>query len=102
LPGDAIVRRVRAFNPFPGATVSLNGEIIKVWAAELGGGATDANLGSIVAVAPAGIALAAMNSIVILTQLQRPGGKRLVVSDFLRGFDVQVGMQCDLAAGQSV
>jgi methionyl-tRNA formyltransferase len=34
-----------------------------------------------------------MNSIVILTELQRPGGKRLAVADFLRGFDVQPGLR---------
>jgi methionyl-tRNA formyltransferase len=99
---EAIVRRVRAFNPFPGATVSLNGESIKVWAAEVGSGQTDAQCGSILALAPAGIACAAMNSIVILTELQRPGGKRLAVSDFLHGFDLQVGMQLDLAPKQAV
>ena len=93
----AIVRRVRAFNPFPGATLTLNGEVIKVWAAHVGEAAetagADHKSGSIVAVAPAGIAVAAMNSIVILTELQRPGGKRLAVADFLRGFDLQVGQE---------
>jgi methionyl-tRNA formyltransferase len=93
LHADAIVRRVRAFNPFPGATVSLNGETIKVWGAEPGTGHSDAIFGSIVSVSHAGIACAAMNSIVMLTELQRPGGKRLAVADFLRGFDVQAGMQ---------
>jgi methionyl-tRNA formyltransferase len=94
---DAIVRRVRAFNPFPGASTTLNGEVIKVWAADVGDegqvtdGAGAAVFGSIQAVGPAGIAVAAMNSIVNLTELQRPGGKRLAVADFLRGFDVQVG-----------
>ena len=91
----AIVRRVRAFNPFPGATLTLNGEVIKVWAAHVGEAAetagADHKSGSIVAVARAGIAVAAMNSIVVLTELQRPGGKRLAVADFLRGFDLQVG-----------
>lgn len=38
------------------------------------------------------IACAAMNNVVNLTELQRPGGKRLKVADFLRGFEVQVGM----------
>jgi methionyl-tRNA formyltransferase len=101
LPADAIVRRVRAFNPFPGATVSLNGETIKVWAAEPGNGQTDANFGSIMSVSHAGIASAAMNSIVMLTELQRPGGKRLAVADFLRGFDVRAGMRFDPAPAPS-
>jgi methionyl-tRNA formyltransferase len=33
-----------------------------------------------------------MNSIVTITELQRPGGKRLGVADFLRGFELQPGM----------
>jgi len=101
LPAQAIVRRVRAFNPFPVANTTLSGEIIKVWAAHATEAATPIQpleLGSIVAVAPAGIAVAAMNSIVVLTELQRPGGKRLPVADFLRGFDVQVGMRFELPA----
>ena len=33
---EVITRRIRAFNPFPGAVTSLNGEQIKVWGAEVG------------------------------------------------------------------
>jgi methionyl-tRNA formyltransferase len=43
-----------------------------------------------------GIAVVAQGSSVLLQELQRPGGKRLAVADFLRGFDVQVGMRFDL------
>jgi methionyl-tRNA formyltransferase len=97
---EVITRRIRAFNPFPGAVTSLNGEQIKVWGAEIGHqgdktlletGKTYKN-GQIVAVAGVFIACAAMNNVVNLTELQRPGGKRLKVADFLRGFEVQVGM----------
>lgn len=100
---QAIARRVRAFNPFPGATAVLNGETIKVWMAVPRASVADLDAavasisGSILAVAPEGIAVAAMHSIVTLTELQRPGGKRLAVADFLRGFDVQVGMRFDVA-----
>jgi len=90
-----ICRRVRAFNPFPVAKTRLAGEDIKVWAAQEGAAVTPQAHplpGTIVAVTPAGIAVAAMNSIVLLTELQRPGGKRLAVADFLHGFDVLVGM----------
>ena len=92
LDAVSIVRRVRAFNPFPVATTTLNGEILKVWAAHAATGAVTADLGQIVAVAQDSIAVTAMNSIVHLTELQRPGGKRLPVAEFLRGFDVQPGM----------
>lgn len=87
----AIVRRIRAFNPFPGATLGIHGETIKVWKAQAMDSEHIENPGTILAVAPDGIAVAAIKSIVILTELQRPGGKRLAVADFLRGFDVQPG-----------
>jgi methionyl-tRNA formyltransferase len=95
---EVISRRIRAFNPFPGAVTSLHGEPIKVWGAELGDktlletGTTYKN-GEILALAGVFIACAAMNNVVNLTELQRPSGKRLKVADFLRGFDVRVG-QC--------
>lgn len=89
-----ITQRIRAFNPFPGATAVLNGETLKIWLAEASPGTppVSAEFGSILAVATVGIEVAAMKSVVNITQLQRPGGKRLGVADFLRGFDLQPGM----------
>jgi methionyl-tRNA formyltransferase len=100
-----IVRRIRAFNPFPGAVTSLNGENIKVWAAELGDQTLaqtrkDYKNGEILAVADVFIACLAIKnvanintySVVNLTELQRSGGKRLKIAEFTRGFDVRVGM----------
>jgi methionyl-tRNA formyltransferase len=93
LDAAAIVRRVRAFNPFPAASAVLDGEVLKVWGAAIGEGASAADAGQIVAVAGDGIAVAAMNSIVVLTELQRAGGKRLPVADFLRGCPLQPGQR---------
>ncbi len=105
LDATRIVRRVRAFNPFPAATTTLQGEVLKVWAAHVASaqelvalGLTQqaqegAISGQILALAPVGIAVAAMHSVAILTELQRPGGKRLAVADFLRGFAAQPGMR---------
>jgi methionyl-tRNA formyltransferase len=72
----------------------LNGEMLKIWAAHPASASPglSPNHGSIVAVSPDGIAVAAMNSVVIITQLQRAGGKRLPVADFLRGVDLLPGM----------
>jgi methionyl-tRNA formyltransferase len=104
---EQIVRRVRAFNPFPGASATLNGEVIKVWGARVadtgedGAGepaAVPESTGAILAVALDGIDVVAMHSVVTLTELQRPGGKRLAVADFVRGFGLQAGMRFDLPA----
>ena len=93
-PALTITRRVRAFNPFPGASTRLQGEVLKVWQAHVADAElpSSGNVGSIMAVAHEGIVVAAIHSIVVITQLQRPGGKRLKVAEFLRGFDLQPGM----------
>ena len=49
------------------------------------------------AVTPDLIAVAAMDSVVNITEIQRAGGKRLPVRDFIRGFDLQPG-QCFVQA----
>lgn len=93
LPAQQICQRVRAFNPFPVAGTTLNGEALKVWSARVSEESPSAPYvcGQVMAVEPDGIAIAAMDSIVILMELQRPGGKRLGVADFLRGNAIAVG-----------
>ncbi|OIN92526.1 MAG: methionyl-tRNA formyltransferase [Comamonadaceae bacterium CG1_02_60_18] len=90
-----IVRRVRAFNPQPGTSTLLDGVALKIWAARVGEALAPGFhvYGEIMAIAPDGIAVAAMDSIVVLTELQRAGGKRLPVADFLRGCALRVGQQ---------
>ncbi|MDM0014089.1 methionyl-tRNA formyltransferase [Variovorax sp. J22P168] len=91
----AIVRRVRAFDPFPGAGSVLGGETLKVWGARVGSGAAASAQapGTVLAVSGSGIEVAAKDGSVVLTELQRAGGKRLPVGDFLRGFEVRPGLR---------
>jgi methionyl-tRNA formyltransferase len=91
----AICRRVRAFNPFPGATATLQGESIKVWRAAIGKPHAEALPGTVLGMGPEGIAVATNGLAVLLQELQRPGGKRLEVADFLRGFALQAGQRFD-------
>jgi len=86
-----LVRRIRAFDPFPGASSAVGGETLKLWAAQVRPGPLAEPPGTVVAVGPAGVAVAAQDAIVMLTELQRPGGKRLPAADFLRGFDLKPG-----------
>lgn len=93
-PAAVLERRIRAFDPFPGTTGSIGGETIKVWRAELAAGeaAPATAPGTVLAVDPTGIRVACGQGELRLTQLQRAGGKRLAVADFLRGFSVKPGM----------
>jgi len=85
----AIERRLRAFDPAPGATALLDGEIIKCWrgSPRSGRGAP----GEVVAVGAAGIEIACGAGSLLLTELQRPGGRRLAVREFLAGCPIAVG-----------
>jgi methionyl-tRNA formyltransferase len=90
---QVICQRIRAFDPFPGASTQLNGEVLKIWAAQVSDDPVPSSpsCGEIIALAQTGISVAAINSVVTITELQRPGGKRLSAADFLRGNPVQVG-----------
>ena len=97
-----IARRVRAFNPFPGATAQLQGENLKVWGADMG---TDDPLsggspGTVLRADAEGIAVQTGEGILNLRVLQRPGGKRLSAAEFLRGFTLTPGMAFDLPSAQ--
>jgi methionyl-tRNA formyltransferase len=91
---DVIVRRILAFNPFPGAHSVLAGEAVKIWnAVALPETPPEGSKnGSLIATSRMQQAWAAINSIVKITELQRAGGKRMGVDDFLRGMDIKPGL----------
>jgi methionyl-tRNA formyltransferase len=100
LDAQTLERRVRAFNPFPGASLTGKGETIKVWRAQaklqLTTDTGNANPGTVLSAGLQGIAVATGHGHLILQELQRPGGKRLPAVEFLRGFDLVPGTLLDL------
>jgi methionyl-tRNA formyltransferase len=98
-PSEVIARRVRAFNPAPGALGHIGGEAIKIWRASSRAGRGSAAPGTIVAIDERGIGVACGDGARLeITELQRAGGKRLASADFLRGFALAPGMRFDAAA----
>jgi len=95
LPAVVLERRVRAFNPFPGAATALAGEAIKVWAAHVEAETTSGVPGQVLAVGADGIRVLTGEGVLVLTELQRAGGKRLSAADFLRGFALEAGPVMD-------
>jgi methionyl-tRNA formyltransferase len=84
LPAEVIARRVRAFDPFPGASTALSdGTVLKVWRAEAVHGGPSSMPGTVVAVDGHSLTVACGEGALCLTELQRPGGKRLSAHDFL-------------------
>ena len=92
LPAAQLARQVRAFNPFPGATASRDGQMIKVWRAEeIDVSSFNAGPGIIVATDRQGIVVACGKGALRITELQKAGGKRLPVESFLAGMMFRVG-----------
>ncbi|MGV0985712.1 MAG: methionyl-tRNA formyltransferase [Limnohabitans sp.] len=101
LPADVLARRIRAFDPFPGMTAPLttaNGsETLKLWQALAEPQAQSAEPGTVVQADASGVRVACGEGQLCLTQLQRPGGKRLSAADFLHGCPLQVGQRLVVA-----
>ena len=83
LPAAEIERKVRAFNPFPGAATVLEGVPVKIWrAVAVPGGAAP---GTVLAADRHGIVVACGDGALCLGELQKAGGKRLSAAQFLSG-----------------
>jgi methionyl-tRNA formyltransferase len=85
-----ISKQVRAFNPFPVAQATLNGEVCRIWMATTKPGVGVA--GQVVA-AQETIDVACREGILSIEELQLPGGKRLKARDFLAGNPLPIGTQ---------
>jgi methionyl-tRNA formyltransferase len=89
---DELSRQIRAFDPFPGAFGTLDGVAIKIWSAQPISGEGEA--GTIADVSPEGIVVnCGGGGALKLTQLQKPGGKRLPVREFLAGASIVKGQR---------
>ncbi|MDD2741782.1 MAG: methionyl-tRNA formyltransferase [Rhodocyclaceae bacterium] len=89
-------RHIRAFNPVPGAQALMHGQIVKLWQATpvLGNG----EIGTILAVDRKHLIVACGEGALAVNELQKSGGKRLPVQQFLAGNDLKVGDRFDLSA----
>jgi len=89
-PADELERAVRAYNPFPVAQARIGGDPLRIWGAKV---ATDAKgaPGTILAADKNGILVACGRAALLLTELQRAGGKRLGAEQFLTGAQIKAG-----------
>ena len=84
LPAAVIERRVRAFDPFPGTSFQLDGEMVKLWRARVQPDA-HGRPGEVLAAQDSRLSVACGEGALDLLQLQRPGGRRLDTAAFLQG-----------------
>ena len=89
-PAATIERRLRAFDPFPGARGTLGAESVTCWRGHVRASMAGPP-GDVLAIDHDALVVACGVGALALTELQRPGGRRLPASEFLRGLHVDVG-----------
>lgn len=91
-PAATIARKIRAFNPSPGAAAVFNGVTLKLWQAQALPGGAGLPPGQVLAAnLQDGVLVACLDGVLRLTTLQKPGGKRLPAAEFLTGFPMENG-----------
>ena len=92
-PAQSVARMIRALDPNPGAHTLLGQQMLKLWSAKAHDMDTEQPPGTILGVDAEGIRIACGNGVLIVTELQRSGAKRLSFREFVRGFQVRAGEQ---------
>ena len=92
-PAAVIERRLRAFDPTPGCESTLEGDPLKIWRAALHITHQYAPMvpGTVAEITPERLTVQCVDGALDLVTVQKPGGKRMPVADFLRGSTIQTG-----------
>ena len=86
-----IVKQICGLQPWPVATMELEGQTVRVFAAEYTDDHTDKAPGSVVSATKAGIGIAcAGGAVLCVTELQAPGKKRMTAGSYLAGHPIRV------------
>ncbi len=81
----AIECQIRGLNPWPSAYTSLAGKTLKIWSAQVSDQQTDAAPGTVVLVEKDRFGVQTGDGVLICTEVQLEGKKRMLAADFLRG-----------------
>jgi len=90
-PALQLERRIRAFDPTPGASAMHGAQLFKIWGASVQDAREPAPPGRIMFIEERGIGVACGEDVLVLEILQRAGGRRVAAADFQRTGAMQVG-----------
>lgn len=83
-----IVDHVRGLDPWPVATTELQGKRFKIYAVRPVDRTTDKPAGTLLALTKQGLEIACGDGVLVITQLQADGGKKLSAPDYFRGHPI--------------
>ncbi len=84
---------VRGLSPFPGAKSTLNGKQIKLYKTQVLECDSDYGQGVVSAIESNKIHIQTLSGQLVVHEVQLEGKKRLSVSDFLRGYSLEIGIK---------
>lgn len=87
----AIECQIRGLNPWPSAYTSLAGKTLKIWSAQVSDRQTEAQPGTVVLVEKDRFGVQTGEGVLICTEVQLEGKKRMSAADFLRGNALTAG-----------
>jgi methionyl-tRNA formyltransferase len=91
LDAELLARRVRAFDPFPVACARRGETTLRFWRARPLPGSAGASPGTVLAASADGLHIACGDGTLAVTELQRPGSRRMNAAEFLAGMPIGVG-----------
>jgi methionyl-tRNA formyltransferase len=101
-PAAAIERRLRAFDPFPGARSVLLGEPLVCWRGRVIEGGPRGEPGARIGSGAGRLIVACGDGALELLVVQRPGGRRLEAADLLRREALPVDARFELPAAATI
>jgi methionyl-tRNA formyltransferase len=92
-PARVLAARINGLFPWPSCSVEIQGQMVKLGLADVveaqsGGSTLSANPGAVIGSDEHGLLVQTGEGVLRVRRLQRPGGRMLSASEFLRGFPV--------------
>ena len=86
-----VLKHIYGLQPWPVATMELEGKTVRVFAAKYTDGKTEKTPGAVASTDKGGLEIACANGeTLLITELQAPGKKRMGAEDYLRGHQIKV------------
>ena len=86
-----VLKHIYGLQPWPVATMELEGKTVRVFAAKYTDGKTEKVPGAVVSTDKGGLEIAcADGETLLITEIQAPGKKRMGAEDYLRGHQIKV------------
>ena len=90
-PAQFVIDHVRGLIPWPVATAVLDGKTFKIFRAEKTGKTTEKEPGTLLALTKRGLEIACGGGdVLVITELQAEGGKRMRAADYFRGHPITI------------